>query len=73
MKVFFSRHARRQMKWRKITENEVRSAINNPDSLVNTAKERKNAFKIIDGRPLKVTYKAENETITVVTAIEKGG
>jgi hypothetical protein len=72
MKIFFSRHARRQMKWRKISEDEARSAITEPDSLMDTVKGRKNAFKIIDGRSLKVTYKPEGETLTVVTAMVKG-
>jgi len=35
------------MKWRKISENEVRLAINEPDMLVDTVKGRKNAFKVV--------------------------
>jgi hypothetical protein len=35
------------MKWRKISENEVKAAINEPDSLADTVKGRKNAFKIV--------------------------
>lgn len=57
MKVFFSRHARRQMKWRKIPENEVRSAINEPDTSADAVKGRRNAFKMVDGRLIKVPYK----------------
>jgi len=29
MRIKFSRHARRQMKWRKITEDEIKTAIKN--------------------------------------------
>jgi len=72
MKISFSRHARRQMKWRQISENEVKSAINEPDSLADTVKGRKNAFKIVEGRFLKVTYKPEGKTLTVITALVKG-
>jgi hypothetical protein len=72
MKIIFSRHARRQMKWRKITEKEVKSAIGDPDMLVDTIKGRKNAFIIIGSRHLKITYKAEDGTITVITAMVKG-
>ncbi len=72
MKIIFSRHAKRQMKWRKITEKEVESAIGNPDMLVDTIKGRKNAFKIIRGRHLKITYKPEDGIITVITAMVKG-
>ena len=53
MKIKFSRHARRQMKWRKIDEHEVREAISNPDRMEDTIKGRKNVFKMIEGRLLK--------------------
>ena len=72
MKIIFSRHAKRQMKWRKITEKEVKSAIDNPDMSVDTIKRRKNAFKTIEGRYLKITYKAEDGELTVITAMVKG-
>ena len=60
------------MKWRKITENEVKLAINEPDSLADTVKRRKNAFKIIGGRNLKITYKEEDGILTAITAMVKG-
>ncbi|MCF8130188.1 MAG: DUF4258 domain-containing protein [Deltaproteobacteria bacterium] len=50
MKIFFSRHAKRQMKWRKISEDEVRSAIDAPAGLMDTIKGRKNALKVVGGR-----------------------
>ena len=72
MDIIFSRHAKRQMKWRKITEIEVESVIDDPDTLVDTIKDRKNAFKIIDARNLKITYKHEDERLTIITAMVKG-
>ncbi|MGD0623699.1 MAG: DUF4258 domain-containing protein [Thermodesulfobacteriota bacterium] len=72
MKIKFSRHARRQMEWRKITEKDVMEAINTAEKLEDTVKGRKNAFKIIGGRLLKVTYLPENSEITVITVIVKG-
>jgi hypothetical protein len=60
------------MKWRKISENEVKSAIDDPDMLVDTVKRRKNAFKVVGNRPLKITYKPEGGTLTVITAMVKG-
>ena len=60
------------MKWRTITENEVKSAIDGPDMLVKTVKGRKNAFKIVGGRHLKITYKQEDRILTVITAMVKG-
>ncbi len=72
MDIRFSRHARKQMKWRKISEEEVMAAIDNPDKLEDTIKNRKNAFKTINDRQLKITYKPEERDIIVVTAILKG-
>ena len=72
MKIKFSRHARRQMKWRKITEKEVKMAINNPDKLEDSIKGRKNAFKTAEGRLLKITYKPEDGDVIVITTIAKG-
>jgi hypothetical protein len=72
MGIKFSRHARRQMKWRKIPEKDVREAINNPEKLEDTVKGRKNAFRRIEGRLLKVSYLPENSEIIVITAIVKG-
>ncbi len=72
MKIKFSRHAKRQMKWRKIAEEEVKEAINNPDKLEDMIRDRKNAFKTIKSRLLKITYKLEDDEITVITTIAKG-
>jgi hypothetical protein len=40
--------------------------------VINSKKGRKNAFKIVHGRLLKVTYKQEGETAVVITAMVKG-
>ena len=72
MEIKFSRHAKRQMKWRKISENEVKMAIKNPDKLEETIMGRKNALKAIEGRLLKITYKSEIGDAVVITAIAKG-
>jgi len=59
------------MKWRKISESEVEETIVNPEKIVNSIKGRKNAFKYIYKRYLKVTFRKENDKIIVITAIEK--
>ena len=72
MEIRFSRHARRQMKWRKIAEGEIETAINNADRVEDTKKGRKNAFKTTQGRLLKITYKPEGDDVIVITAMAKG-
>jgi hypothetical protein len=72
MKIKFSRHARRQMKWRRVSESEVQEAIHNADKLEDTVKGRKNAFKMVEGRQLKVTYLSDTEELILITTIVKG-
>ncbi len=72
MEIKLSRHARRQMKWRNIATEEVSAVISEPDKVVDSKKGRKNAFKKVSGRLLKVTYKPEGETAVVITAMIKG-
>lgn len=71
MEVYFSRHACRQMRWRDISEDEVSLTIQHPDKTEDSTKGRKNAFKCIGTRLLKVTYIVEGHRIVIVTAIDK--
>jgi hypothetical protein len=61
------------MKWRKINEDDVREVVENPDYSEYSVHGRINAFKMIQGRLLKITYKVEENEITVITAMVKGG
>ena len=72
MDIIFSRHAKRQMKWRKVTEIEMKSVIDDPDTVADTIKKRKNAFKLTGGRNLKITYKPEDGSLTIITVMVKG-
>ena len=51
--VKFDRHARRRMKWRKISEEEIFIVLENPDKIEKTIKERVNAYKLIGQRYIK--------------------
>jgi hypothetical protein len=72
MSIRISRHAQRQMKWRKISEDEVESTIANPDKRQDSIMGRKNAFKALGGRQIKVTYCFEDDDIVIVTTVIKG-
>ncbi len=67
MGVIYDRHAKRRMKEREVGEDEAESAINSPDYTEPSIKGRTNAFKYINGRHLKVTFKTESENILVIT------
>ncbi|HNQ63744.1 MAG TPA: DUF4258 domain-containing protein [Syntrophorhabdaceae bacterium] len=73
MTLIFSRHAKRQMKWRMITEDDVKLTINSPDRVEDTIRGRKNVYKMLEGRTLKITYTQEDQDLVVVTAMVKGG
>ena len=70
--VVFTRHALRRMKWRRISKEHVKAALQQPDSIETTGFGRMNAYKIISGRLLKVTASHEGKVVTVITAVWKG-
>jgi len=68
MKIIkYDRHAKRRMKDRHVIEDEVKSAIEDADFLEQSIKGRFNAFKFINGRYLRVTFKEEPDHILVIT------
>ncbi len=71
--IRFDRHAKRRMKWRKISEKEVLSVINEPDSSEASIKGRINLYKRMGQRYLKVTYKEFIEEILIISVVDKGG
>ena len=60
------------MKWRKISEDDIGDVVNSPDYFEYSVHDRINAFKMIQGRLLKITYKSEGNEIIVITAMVKG-
>jgi hypothetical protein len=41
--IKFDRHAKRRMKWRRISEEEVYLTLENPDNIEKSIRDRKNA------------------------------
>ena len=71
MDIYFSRHVKRQMKWREIEEGEIKDTVLYPEKVENSIKDRKNAFKHIGSKWLKVTFKQESDNMVIITAIDK--
>lgn len=65
--IKYDRHAKRRMKERGVSESEAEEAIEHPDFSESSVKGRMNAYKFINGRYLRITYKAEPESILVIT------
>ena len=59
------------MRWRKIGMEEVKNVLSEPDRLEDSIRGRRNAFKTIGGRLLKVTYKDDRDKRVIVTAVVK--
>ena len=55
------------MKDREVSEDEAEFVIKNPDSCEPGVKGRINAFKFVNGRYLRVTFKEESDLILVIT------
>ena len=72
MIIEYTRHARRRMKWRKISESEVELTVSMPDNVEPTEKKRYNAYKMIKGKTLKVTYRKSDNRTQIITALWKG-
>jgi hypothetical protein len=60
------------MKWREISESEVKFAISKPDKVESTEKKRYNAYKTIKGKVLKVTYRKSDNQPQIISALWKG-
>jgi hypothetical protein len=69
--IRFDRHARRRMKWRRISEEEVMRVLQNPDVFEKSIKDRMNAYKTIGKRYLKVTFKEASDEILIISAVYK--
>jgi len=69
MNIIFSRHAKRQMRWRVVSEEEIRIVLDDPLTISESVKGRKNFIGAARERVLKVTVALEGETAVVVTVI----
>lgn len=69
--VRFDRHARRRMKWRRISEEEVYQILEKPDKTEESIKGRINVYRTIGNRFLKVTYKQLSGEILIISVVDK--
>jgi hypothetical protein len=59
------------MKWRKVSATETIAVLEQPDREEKSTGNRINAYRLVNNRFLKVTYKREGSDVVVVTVIEK--
>jgi hypothetical protein len=65
--VRYDRHAKRRMEERGVAEEEVEVAMKEPEHLESSIKGRRNAYRFIGGRFLRVTFKEEVNHMLVIT------
>ena len=71
MKVKYTRHARRRMKWRKISEEEIEKTLELPDKTEPCGEKRVNVFKSLGKRLLKVSYVINADEIVIISVVDK--
>jgi hypothetical protein len=69
--IMYLRHAKNRMRWHRITESEVESAIQKPEFLEPSNEGRFNAWIKTSDKFLRVTYKEGTDRFVVITAVKK--
>ena len=59
------------MKWREISEEEVNLVLENPDKMEESVRGRINAYKNIEKRYIKVTYRKLSNEILIISVVDK--
>jgi hypothetical protein len=59
------------MKWRNVSATETIAVLEQADREEKSTSNRINAYRLLNDRFLKVTYKREGSDVMVVTVIEK--
>lgn len=69
--IIYGRHARRRMSWRKISRADVESVIRDPEMVELTERGRKNLFRRVGIRYIRVTVLESETRVRVITAVDK--
>ena len=69
--ITYDRHARRRMRWRRISRQEVESVIRDPERLEPTERGRMNAFRWVGNRYLRVTFRELESSVLVISVVDR--
>ena len=67
----YTRHAKNRMRWHRITEIEVESALRAPEFIESFIESRFNAWMKTSNKFLRVTYKEETDRFLIISAVKK--
>ena len=69
--ISYDRHARRRMRWRRISQEEVEGVLRDPERLEPTERGRMNAFKWVGNRYLRVTFRELESSVLVISVVDR--
>ena len=69
--IRYDRHARRRMRWRNIKEEEVEQVVRDPERIEPTEHGRINAFRWVDGRYLRATFRELETELLVISVVDR--
>ena len=69
--IRYDRHARRRMRWRKISEEEVEYIVRDPERIEPTEQGRLNAFGWVGDRYLRVTFRDLDAELLIISAVDR--
>lgn len=68
--IRYTRHSKNRMRQHGITEGDIELCLQNPDQL-EPSRGKMNAWKRMDDRYLRVTFKDEKQETVIITAVLK--
>ena len=69
--IRYDRHARRRMRWRRISETAVEDTVADPDRVEPSIRGRTNAYKQIGDRQIRVTFVETENGILIITVVDR--
>lgn len=70
-RIKYTRHAKRRMKWRRISEREIKKTLEASDKTESCGEKRMNAFKSLGRKLIKVSYVIEDDRVVIVSVVDK--
>jgi len=69
--IFFTRHAKNRMRWRRISRETIEMIIENPEHVEDKGNQQYNYYKTIGGIHFKVFCAKEKDSFIILSAIKK--
>lgn len=72
MKIKYTRHAKRRMKWRRIAPAEIKLVLEHPDKIIRSKNDKKiKSIKTIGKRLIELVYVINDDQIVIITVMDK--